>query len=368
MNNNSEEFRKLKNSIAIKAILKILLYTVSILVLLVLIVDVIYNDQIAESISDISETFYRFLVADKPLIMLIVVFVTFLIVSYFVIRNTMNNMVVVVEAMDKILKNPEKEIKLNNELLILENRLNKIRIDLITSKNIAKEEEQKKNDLIMYMAHDLKTPLTSIIGYLTLLTEEKEISTKMQEKYMKIVLDKSLRVEELINQFFDITRYNLRNMPIKKENINLSFLIDQLIDECYPMLEQRNLKYRIDKPHNIEYFGDGDKLARAFENLLKNAINYSYENSEIQIALKETPEDIQITFKNQGEKIPKYKLDKMFEKFYRIDESRTTKTGGSGLGLAITKEIIELHNGTIEVKNEDEWIEFKIMLKNTSKA
>ena len=103
-------------------------------------------------------------------------------------------------------------------------------------------------------------------------------------------------------------------------------------------------------------------------NLLKNAINYSYENSEIQIALKETSENIQIIFKNQGEKIPKYKLDKMFEKFYRIDESRTTKTGGAGLGLAITKEIIELHNGTIEVKNDDEWIEFKIMLKNTPKA
>ena len=363
MNNNNEEFKKLKNSIAIKAILKILIYTVLILAVLILVVDVLYNDQIAESISGISKSFYRFLVANKPLIMLMVIFMTFFIVSYFVIRKTMNNMVVVVEAMDKILKNPEKEIKLNNELIILENRLNKIRIDLITSKNLAKEEEQKKNDLIMYMAHDLKTPLTSIIGYLTLLTEEKEISTNMQEKYMKIVLDKSLRVEELINQFFDITRYNLRNMPIK-ENINLSFLIDQLIDECYPMLEERNLKCNIDKPNNIEYFGDGDKLARAFENLLKNAINYSYENSEIQIILKETQENIQITFKNQGEKIPKYKLDKMFEKFYRIDESRTTKTGGAGLGLAITKEIIELHNGTIEVKNEDEWIEFKIILKN----
>ena len=122
--------------------------------------------------------------------------------------------------MDQIIKEPEKEVKLSNDLILLESKLNNIRVDLVSNQNKAKEALQKKNDLIMYMAHDLKTPLTSIIGYLTLLTDEKEIPENLQKKYMDIALKKSLRLEELTNQFFDITRYNLQSMPITKQNID----------------------------------------------------------------------------------------------------------------------------------------------------
>ena len=191
---------------------------------------------------------------------------------------------------------------------------------------------------------------------------EKEIPRNLQEKYMKIALDKALRVEDLTNQFFDITRYNLSNIQINKKEINLGYLLEQLIDECYPMLEERNLKCELIAKEKIKYLGDGDKLARAFGNLLKNAINYSYENTTIKIELKKENENILISFKNKGEKIPEYKLDKIFEKFYRGDTSRTSSTGGSGLGLAITKEIIELHGGKITVKNDDEYIEFDILI------
>ena len=214
----------------------------------------------------------------------------------------------------------------------------------------------------MYMAHDLKTPLTSVIGYLTLLVDEKEIPKNTQEKYIRIALNKSLRLEELTNQFFEITRYNLKNMQIITKNLDLSCLIDQLIEECYPMLQERNLTIETNKKEHIYYVGDGDKLARAFENLLKNAISYSYSNSKIEINMFQTDSNIHIIFKNRGEKIPEYKLKKLFDKFYRADESRTTTTGGTGLGLAITKEIIELHNGKINVKNDDEYIEFDITL------
>ena len=214
----------------------------------------------------------------------------------------------------------------------------------------------------MYMAHDLKTPLTSIIGYLTLLSDEKDISKESQQKYIKIALDKSLRVEDLTNQFFDITRYNLQNMPINKQEINLVYLLRQVIDECYPMLEKRNLKCEFKSIDKVMYYGDGDKLARAFDNLLKNAINYSYENTTIQIKLKKKKKKISIIFKNKGDKIPEYKLDKIFEKFYRGDDSRASSTGGAGLGLAITKQIIELHQGKIYVKNDNEYIEFFVEL------
>ena len=359
---NNKEFNKLKSSLALKAIGKIILYTIGCCLLIKILVDGIYNEKIASEISSYSMRVYRMLVQNKSIVMLGIYAVTSLIISYFVIREMNQNLIDLTIAMDKILKNPEEEINLSSKLIILENRLNKIRADLVKSKSDAKEEEQKKNDLIMYMAHDLKTPLTSVIGYLTLLVDEKEIPKNTQEKYIRIALNKSLRLEELTNQFFEITRYNLKNMQIITKNLDLSCLIDQLIEECYPMLQERNLTIETNKKEHIYYVGDGDKLARAFENLLKNAISYSYSNSKIEINMFQTDSNIHIIFKNRGEKIPEYKLKKLFDKFYRADESRTTTTGGTGLGLAITKEIIELHNGKINVKNDDEYIEFDITL------
>ena len=147
-----------------------------------------------------------------------------------------------------------------------------------------------------------------------------------------------------------------------KNEINIAYLLKQLVDECYPMLENKGLCCKLNTPDKIRYLGDGDKLARAFDNLLKNAINYSFEGSTIEINLLQKEDKILISFRNKGEKIPEYKLEKIFEKFYRGDEARISSTGGAGLGLAITKEIIELHEGSIKVKNDDEYIEFDIEL------
>ena len=128
------------------------------------------------------------------------------------------------------------------------------------------------------------------------------------------------------------------------------------------MLESKKLKIEIKKPDKLIFLGDGEKLARSFENLIKNAINYSFENTTIYINIEKIEDKVNIKFKNKCEKIPKYKLDKIFEQFFRVDKSRTTKNGGAGLGLAITKEIINLHGGDIKVKNNDEYIEFEIIL------
>ncbi len=361
--NNSSGFEKLKSSLATKTILKILFYTVVLSILLGFMVDGIYNDELARKVYNISPTIYYWCVDNKILVMVMFYSIILIGISFLLIRNLNNNILQIINAMDQILKEPEKEVKLPNDLMILEGRLNNIRADLLTNQSAAKEAMQKKDDLIMYMAHDLKTPLTSIIGYLTLLTQEKEISHELQEKYMKIALDKSLRVEELINQFFEITRYNLQDMPITKQRINLVMLMEQLVEEGYPMLKEKGLTCKVELPKHVEFMADGDKLARAFDNLLKNAINYSYPNTTIQIKMAETKEAIEISFKNKGDKIPEYKLEKIFEKFYRMDEARTSKNGGAGLGLAITKQIVELHKGKIVAKNEDEWISFEIKLE-----
>ncbi len=359
----NEEFAKIKNTIAMKTIGKILIYTLIAIILLSFLVDVAYNDYLADNLYATNESLYYWCVQNKTIIMGAIYTLLFIIISFIVIRNSNNNLIEIISSIDQILKEPEKEVKLPNGLMILEGRLNNIRVDLINSQNEAKEAMQKKNDLIMYMAHDLKTPLTSIIGYLTLLTDEQEISKNVQEKYIKIALDKALRVEDLTNQFFDITRYNLQSMPITKQSIDLAFLLEQLVEESYPMLQEKQLECKLNKPKSILFMGDGDKLARAFGNLLKNAISYSYPNTTINIDVEEFEDKIEVIFKNKGDKIPEYKLEKIFEKFYRGEESRTSSTGGAGLGLAITKQIIELHDGKIFAKNDDEFIEFYIELK-----
>lgn len=326
------------------------------------IIALFFESGLSVMVANLNYDLYAWIVYNRSIVLIIYITIILAVIIYRFISKYVNGVNEVYKALDLVLKEDDKIIKLPSEVSSFSDKLNGIKNDYIRSKNSEKEALQKKNDLIMYMAHDLKNPLTSIIGYLTLLNDEKNISKKTQNKYIKIALDKALRVEDLTNQFFDITRYNLREMPINKQEINLAYLLKQLVDEYYPVLEKKQLKCNLTVPDKLMYMGDGDKLARAFDNLLKNAINYSYSNTEIDIELKKVSKKIMITFKNKGAKIPQYKLDKIFEKFYRVDDSRASASGGAGLGLAITKEIIELHNGSIKVKNDDEFIEFIIEL------
>ena len=339
-----------------------LIIAVIVSVIIYFILALFFESTLSILVERLNYDLYAWIVVNRDVVVYVYIGIVLAIIIYRFISKYVDAVYDIYKSLDLVLKEDNETIKLPSEVNEFSEKLNDIKYDYILNKKNAKEAEEKKNNLIMYMAHDLKTPLTSTIGYLTLLTDEKEIPRNLQEKYMKIALEKALRVEDLTNQFFDITRYNLNNIQINKKEINLGYLLEQLIDECYPMLEERNLKCELIVKEKIKYLGDGDKLARAFGNLLKNAINYSYENTTIKIELKKENENIFISFKNKGEKIPDYKLDKIFQKFYRGDSSRTSSTGGAGLGLAITKEIIELHGGKITVKNQDEYIEFDVLI------
>lgn len=225
-----------------------------------------------------------------------------------------------------------------------------------------KEESTRKNDLIVYLAHDLKTPLTSIIGYLSLLKEIPEMPIAQQSNYINITLDKALRLEKLINEFFDITRYNLSQISLEKESINLYYMLVQLMDEFYPIFQAHDNTISLHADKNLILYGDSEKLARVFNNILKNAVAYSYPNTEIQVFASGNEKEIHIDFQNTGKTIPKHKLESIFEKFFRLDESRSVNTGCAGLGLAISKEIITLHGGTIWAESEQEQTSFHIIL------
>ena len=227
---------------------------------------------------------------------------------------------------------------------------------------IAREAEQRKNDLIVYLAHDLKTPLTSVIGYLTLLRDEPQISPEMRARYTGIALDKAERLEDLINEFFDITRFNLSHIELDRRPTDLTRMVEQVVSEFGPMLAEQRLTCRTDLPPRLEYSCDPDKMARVFDNLLRNACHYSTPGTEVQISGAETGASIVLSFHNEGRTIPPEKLERIFEQFFRLDSSRATRTGGAGLGLAIAKEIVELHGGTISARSWDNQVEFQVTL------
>ena len=224
------------------------------------------------------------------------------------------------------------------------------------------QETARKNDLITYLAHDLKTPLTSVIGYLSLLDEVPDMPQAQREKYTHIALEKSQRLEGLINEFFEITRYNLQQLTLDREPVDLSYLLVQLTDEFYPILQAHGNTAELNAPETLTVSGDSAKLARVFNNILKNAVAYSDRDTPIRIRAEEADGQVSVFVENQGRTIPPQKLETIFEKFFRLDEARATATGGAGLGLAIAKEIVTLHGGTITAQSQNRRTTFRVTL------
>ncbi len=268
----------------------------------------------------------------------------------------------IVEASNQLVATNEEPIKLPAELSFVEDRMNQIKQDAIRNAHRAQEAEQRKNDLIVYLAHDLKTPLTSVIGYLTLLRDERQISEELQSKYLSVALDKAERLEDLINEFFEITRFNLSQITLEVSQVNLTRMLEQIIFEFQPILADKNLNINLECPDNLEIKLDGNLMERVFDNLIRNAVHYSFNNTTIDIVVKEEPHQVNLFFQNQGNTIPQDKLDRIFEQFFRLDPSRATQTGGAGLGLAIARQLTEAHHGTIKAYSENETIEFRVTL------
>ena len=264
--------------------------------------------------------------------------------------QSINQLTEVLEATGKLYQNSEEPIALSANLMEFDKELNQIRQEVNLRQQQAKEAEQRKNDLIVYLAHDLKTPLTSVIGYLTLLHDELEISTQLREKYLAISLEKAEHLEELINEFFEIARFNR--------------MLNQVSYEFLPMLKQKQLSIETDFTEALSIHLDVDKMQRVFDNLVQNAINYSYAGTTISLSTKVDNENqrVNIYFTNHGPTVPPEKLARIFELFFRLDTARQTNRGGAGLGLAVAKKIVELHGGVLSAESENEKTTFMISL------
>ncbi|MDO4960291.1 MAG: HAMP domain-containing sensor histidine kinase [Eubacteriales bacterium] len=295
----------------------------------------------------------------------------FCLIFYLMQRSSINYIAELSDAMNEIADgNLDKKVEIrgNDEFSQMAVNLNELGEDLKKLLEIEREAEKSKTDLITNIAHDLRTPLTSIIGYLELLSGKNSdiLNDSQKKKYLIIAYNKSKRLEQLINDLFDFTKLSYGKMNMKVGYVDIVKLLEQLLEEAYPNFAEKGLSYemRTNVPA-LEIAADGGLLARLFDNLIGNAIKYGADGKKVIVTVNaEIPEDaVEVKVINYGFIIDDKDLPLIFNKFYRADKARSTQTGGTGLGLAIAKDIVNMHGGSISAKSDLDGTVFTVRLK-----
>ena len=263
------------------------------------------------------------------------------------------------------------EIRNEDELSNMARNLNRTTGEIKRILDKERNEEKSRKEFITSIAHDLRTPLTSVIGYLQLVMSKayesrnnEELQLK-NEEYIRVAYDKAIRLQGLIEDLFSFTKTDSTELRLHLEEIDVVKLVEQLADECYPSLQDAGLTLEFRKSADVMMIeADGELMARAVANLLTNGINYGKDGKKLIIELYRENEnsDLYIRVINYGRLIPKKDIEHIFDKFYRVEDSRSIETGGTGLGLAITKNIVNLHGGSINVKSDLYGTVFEIIL------
>ena len=257
------------------------------------------------------------------------------------------------------------EVVGDDEVSAMAANLNKMVEEIRQLMDKEREAERTKNELITNVAHDLRTPLTSIIGYLEILSgKSAPLTPEMQTKYIDIAYSKSKRLEKLIEDLFGFTKLNYGRISMRVTKVDIIKLLGQLLEESYPNFSNKGLSYELQSnvPAKV-ILADGNLLARLFDNLINNAIKYGAEGKRILVKVHAAAETVQVSVTNYGYVIPAEELPLIFDKFYRVEQSRSTHTGGTGLGLAIVKNIVDMHGGDITVKSDLNGTVFTVTLK-----
>lgn len=242
-------------------------------------------------------------------------------------------------------------IKNEDEFAYIADRLNHMADDIKEIMENERRIEHAKNELITSVAHDLRTPLTSIIGYLDLVSS-KPLTEETRKKYVEIAYGKSKRLEKLIEDLFTYTKFNFGEVKPSFTEVDMVKLINQLLDEFYPSFTESQLEYEFLTSHaNVVIVADGNLLARAFANLISNAIKYGRNGKFIKLSLVRGEDSVVVSITNYGESIPEEDLNLIFQRFYRVESSRSSETGGSGLGLAIANSVVVMHGGSIHAES-----------------
>jgi signal transduction histidine kinase len=255
------------------------------------------------------------------------------------------------------------ERKGKDELNTLAGNINHMAEEIEEMIEKERKAEKAKNELITNVSHDLRTPLTSVMGYLGLIRDKKYESEEQMEEYLHIASTKAEKLKLLIEALFEYTKLTNDGTKLKIEEVNINELVEQLIEELIPIFDDNALEVVKNIPSEKMYLKiDSDKMVRVFENILMNAVKYGYKPGQITVDISKQETKLLISISNRGDHIEEEDLERLFDRFYRVDKARSTASGGSGLGLAIAKSIVELHNGRIWAKSEGNLITFIIEL------
>lgn len=306
--------------------------------------------------------FYEVLFPNWSTILFAIFVVSLLVTFYLILGRLTGWFRRISEAAHSMKEEIGQAVTLPRELSGVEEDLNDVRLSVIRREQEAEESAKRAKDLVVYLAHDLKTPLTSVVGYLALLNDQPELDARQRARYTAIALEKAQRLEELIGEFFDINRLELESIEKHGQLLDLSMLLDQLADEFWPLFEEKGLTFHASIGDGLHAWGDPEKLARVFDNILRNAVNYSISNSVVGLRAFRQGGELVVTVDNEGVEIPEQELTNIFQKFYRLDAARSTQTGGFGLGLAIAKEIVERHRGSIRAESNGKRVTFTVIL------
>lgn len=306
---------------------------------------------------------------DNSLLAVLFAFAAFIISFYFITSRKMQYIESVSSGLYEISKgNLDYRIKKvgNDEIASLADNINDMAEKLKNKIDKERQIEKTKNELITNVSHDLRTPLTSIKGYLGLIKDKKYKGDTQLEEFVNIAYNKSERLQSLINDLFEYTKVSSNGITLNKEVIDINELLQQLTDELVPICEENEII--IEKSFYKEKINvnlDADKMVRVFENLLINAIRYSIKPGIVKLSLSSEKEYVFIKVENKCNDMSKEDVERIFERFYRAEKSRSSETGGSGLGLAIAKSIVELHEGTINAVYNEPAIIFTVRLKRS---
>lgn len=260
--------------------------------------------------------------------------------------------------------NTQIEIQGDDEFAAMAANLSRMEEDIRELMDKERESERTKNELITNVAHDLRTPLTSIIGYLELLSGKVQLPPEMQKKYIDIAYIKAKRLEKLIEDLFGFTKMNCGKLVMHVGKVDIVKLLSQLLEEFYPSFADKNLTYELSSNVPAKVItADGNLLARVFDNLINNAIKYGSDGKRVLVGIHATDTVVTVSVTNYGYVIPAAELPLIFDKFYRVEQSRSTNTGGTGLGLAIVKNIVDMHGGSVEVASDLKGTVFTVKLK-----